>query len=254
MENIAMAQAEAPRFSQATTTGSMLYGQGNELIDAIYSMPLNSKRLLLLGLSKVWYSDPDKSTDPNDPRFKFDVSVQEWESLFGKIEGGSGYWNLDAAAKQLMRNGGLIILKQGMIEKRIFDECRYLFKEGKVRMCFSVAIRDHLVNLIHGDYTPVDLMAVRDIQSVYAIRIYEMCRQFRKTGWREISVHEFRKTMVLEHRYPKFNDLKRRIIEFSIDQIVEHIPEMKGLSCEYLKKEDKRRVTHLRFTFPKDLD
>ena len=48
--------------------------QSNEIIESCYSMPLNEKRLLMLGMSKV---DPIAFPLEDEP-LKIDVTATEW--------------------------------------------------------------------------------------------------------------------------------------------------------------------------------
>jgi plasmid replication initiation protein len=224
------------------------YGQGNVLLNAAYTMPLYCKRLILLGLSKIRYSEGDDSDDA----FTFEVTASDWKAVFG---GTNAYAQMKRACIALNddKPGALWYkTEHGDRGRRWFDEVEYEDKRGLVRMEFARKIRANLRDLAeNGDYTPVDLKAVCALESTYSIRLYEMCRQFRDTGIAIKPVDEFRRAFRLESKYKAFTDLRMRVIEPAIAEINDKTPIGGGLKWKV--KKDGAKITTLVFTFPKHL-
>jgi plasmid replication initiation protein len=222
------------------------YGQGNALLNAAYSMPLNCKRLILLGLSKIDYSGASLAQE----HFTFTVTAKEWQHVFGNQGDTQTYAQMKRAATALMeRPPGAIWLKtdEKTVIRHWFSECSYYDGQGTVRMIFCESIRPNLRNLTHGgDYTKVDLQAVCALTSTYSIRLYEMCRQFKDKGLVIRTIEDFRRTFKLESKYPAFHDLKKRIIEPSVAEIRNNT-ELTSLKWEPIKHGP--RIVRLRFSF-----
>lgn len=222
------------------------YGQGNELIAGIYSMPLDCKRVLLLGLAKV------RHQESKDQPLQFQITAKAWGTLF-QLDKESAYKQLKRAAHKLMRQynpvkvagvGDGPIDPDDYRELVWFDECRYCTRQGYVELCFSDKIRPHITDL-RSDFTLVDLNAVRGMNSVHSIRIYEMLRRYRSTGWMTISIADLRTLFQLERKYTEVNDFKRKVI----DKSIEEINQKTNLQVTYEVKRTGRKITHITFKF-----
>jgi len=72
---------------------------------------------------------------------------------------------------------------------------------------------------------------------VYAIRIYEMCKQFDGTGWLTLEVVELRKRLLLGDKYSRIFDLKKWVLDVAKKQINKNT----DINISYeLRKEGKR--------------
>lgn len=222
------------------------YSQGNELVAGIYSMPLDCKRVLLLGLTKV------RHQGARDQSLRFQITAKSWAQLYG-VDKDSAYKQLKRAAHKLMRQynpvkvagiGNGPIEPEDYREKTWFNECRYCARQGYVELCFSEKIRPHITDL-RSDFTLVDLNAVRSMTSVHSIRIYELLRQYRSTGWFSISIAELRVLFQLEGKYTEYFDFKRKVI----DKAVMEINQRTNLQVTYDTKRTGRKVTDIRFSF-----
>lgn len=226
------------------------YGQGNELIAGIYSMPLDCKRVLLLGLTKV------RHQGPRDQPLQFKITAKAWAQLYG-VEQKSAYQQLQLAAYKLMRQynpvkvgslDGGPIEPNDYVEKVWFDECRYNARQGSIELCFSEKIRPHITDL-RSDFTLVDLNAVRGMTSIHSIRIYELLRQYRSTGWLSISIADLRVLFQLENKYSEYFDFKRKVI----DKAIKEIKDRTNLQVTYETKRTGRKVTDISFRFSERL-
>jgi plasmid replication initiation protein len=235
------------------------YGQSNALVKAAYAMPLYCKRLLILGLSKITYREqPDKN---DDEAFTFTVTIQDWYTAYGDDGGSNGYDQMKKAALKLQSHAEGDIWFKGALEHegiRWFSRCAYPVDENKkgqgyVRMTFSREVRPELTGLTKGGfYSAVDLKAIYTMQSTYSVRLFEMCRSFRDTGFLVLTIEEFRRAFRLEDKYTAYTDLRTKVIEPAVKEANNKHVFDKRLRWTVTKKGNK--VTHLRFTFPKGLD
>ncbi len=80
-------------------------------------------------------------------------------------------------------------------------------------------------------------------KSMYAMRLYEMLKQYLNIGYREFFIDDLRELLILEGKYKLTNEFKRAVIEPAVklinktDLVVE---------TEFIKK--GRKITHVAFT------
>ena len=214
--------------------------QDNQLVTACYRMTLTEKRLLLLGISKV---DSSKMPSRGAP-LEFDITVAEWRSHFGD-DSRSVYKDLDAASKRLMRRQVFLRGRQtGDQLVQWVDRCQYHPGEARISIRFGWTISHYLGGLLE-QFTKVDLLSIRALNSFHSIRLYELLVQFRSTGYRIISLDELRDVLELGPAYSRFADLKRRIIDSAVSEI--NLKTDLVLSWQEVKED--RRVVSLRFFF-----
>ena len=80
---------------------------------------------------------------------------------------------------------------------------------------------------------------------MYSIRLYELCNQFRSTGFRLIAVDDFRFAMDCVKKYPKIAMLKQRVITPSVSEI----NEKSDINISVTEVKRGRKITHFEFTF-----
>lgn len=72
-------------------------------------------------------------------------------------------------------------------------------------------------------YTELGLLEMRDLTSVYAVRIYQTVLQFQysKDRTREVRLEDLRASLGLEDKYPKFGMFNLRVLQPALKQINE---------------------------------
>jgi plasmid replication initiation protein len=124
---------------------------------------------------------------------------------------------------------------------------KYWDGEAKVTLSFSRWIIPYLT-MLHRQFTSYDLNQISQLKTAYAIRFYELLVQFLKTGKRYITLERLREILELEDQYPRFFDLKKRVIEPSILEINTKT----NLTIEWDIKKKGRTITSLVFIFQSD--
>ena len=92
-------------------------------------------------------------------------------------------------------------------------------------------------------FTRYMLEQVLKLKSGYAIRLFELLSQFADLGYRTINVDDFRSALMLEDKYARFSNLKRRII----DPNIEDINEKTELTAKYNVERKGRTPVKLHF-------
>jgi plasmid replication initiation protein len=222
-----------------------LCAAGNEVVNAVYAMPLDCQRFILFALTKIEYLSKDLSREA----FTVEISAQEWGKVFGGDGSGNSYKQLAKIVDRLQHSQAATVkipLAQGYIRMQWADRAEYQSKKGYVRFVFGESIRKHLGDL-RGDYTKMDLIKIRHFKSVYSVRVYMLLAQFRKTGVRIEQVDALREKLDLADKYKLFSALRRNVLDRAVSEIKEHA----GIDVDYALQKNGSTVQAIKFTFPK---
>ena len=200
-----------------TTIEGLKATQDNQLIEACYSMTLNEKRLLLYGISKI---NPSTFPDSSKP-FKFSIDAKEWEEQFG---GDNPYLMLRKACKKIRNKG--VTLHSKTSDPKQPDE-RYLNwfegvdlyrRQSRVVLTFTRGIQIRLAGMLE-QFTTIDLLAISQLNSTHAVRLYELLSQFKSTGYRTMTIEDFRFAMDVVNTNKGTKYLKNQVLNPAIKQI-----------------------------------
>lgn len=213
--------------------------QSNEIIESCYSMPLNEKRLLMIGMSKV---DPMMSTTE---LIKMDITADEWSQFCSES---NPYLMLKRVAEGLRGRYVRFKPETGVIEDANWlDSIKYHEKEGRISIKFGKTIQDRLLSMLK-EFTKTNLSESTALDSFHAVRLYELICQFKgnkQSGWRKISIDDFRFAMNCQDKYLKTKELKRTVINPAIKDINKKTS--LSVTAEDLKR--GRKITGFKFVF-----
>ena len=217
--------------------------QDNQLIEACYTMSLNEKRLLLFGISKI---NPSTFPDVNKP-FKFEMTAQEWKEQFG---GDNPWLMLKRSAKKLM--GRTLTLHSKTTQSNApdetmlnwFEEAKFFNKQGRVLVTFTRSVQVRLAGMLE-QFTTIDLLAVSELTSIHAVRLYELLSQFKSTGYRVMTIEDFRFAMDVVNTNKGTKYLKNQVLNPAMKQL----NEKSDLFCIVEDIKDGRTITGFKFIF-----
>ena len=213
--------------------------QDNQLIEACYSMTLNEKRLLLFGISKI---NPMVFPHPSKP-FKFEITAAEWAEQFG---GDHPWQSLQRSADKLLGRYLTLHLKSKRHIRKIswFEAVDYYPQEGRIVVEFGRNVQIRLAGMLE-QFTTIDLLAVSQLNSTHAVRLYELLSQFKSTGYRTMTVEDFRFAMDVVNTNKGTKYLKNQVLNPAIKQI----NEKSDLFCIVADIKEGVRITGFKFTF-----
>ena len=107
-----------------------------------------------------------------------------------------------------------------LIKMRWVQRIEFTENQSIVALRFSKDILPFISN-VKANFTQYMLSEVSKMQGAYSVRVYELLVQYKTTGERYISIEDFRFMLDLGTRYKQFNDLLKRVIEPSVDEINE---------------------------------
>lgn len=214
--------------------------QDNQLIEACYTMSLNEKRLLLFGISKI---NPSIFPDVNKP-FKFEITAQDWKEQFGD----DNPWRaLKRSCEKLMSRTLTLHSKSNNLDKTMlnwFEEAKFFNKQGRVVVTFTRSVQVRLAGMLE-QFTTIDLLAVSELTSIHAVRLYELLSQFKSTCYRIMSIDDFRFAMDVVDTNKGTKELKRAVLNPAVKQL----NEKSDLFCIVKDIKEGRRITGFKFVF-----
>lgn len=113
---------------------------------------------------------------------------------------------------------------------------------GEVYFGFAPTVRK---TLLHPEYyVLLDLNIIKGLNSKYSIALYENARDYIDTGLPKMELGVFRKLMgVEEKKYKNFADMKKRVIDPSIEEINQKT----DMSISYELSKEGRRFKYIQF-------
>ena len=216
--------------------------QDNQIIEACYSMPLVEKRALLLAISKIDSTQFPKASVP----LRISLDLNEWQKYYPED---NPWRTMRRAVSGLRRRHVTFHPKTGVIEEvNWFASVTYYEGEGYLTMEFSRPMQIRLAGMLE-QFTQVDLLSVSKLKSVYSIRLYELLSQWKSTGYRSMTLEDFRFSMDCQNVYTRLNNLTARVINPAIKEINAKT----GLTITSLENIKRgRRITGLKFHFKVD--
>jgi len=215
--------------------------KSNRLIEAGYKLNLQEQRIILFCITKI------KSKEPL-PSKTFCISASDYAEMFG-IKTKNAYKELKETINSLYNRNVKIYNKESNIEGefRWVQKKLYFNNDGYA----EVTLTDELIPFLselQETFTMYNIENVSGMKSVYAIRMYELLKQFKAFGKRKITLDWLKERLQIENIYSAFADLKRRVI----DPALKEINELSDLSVSYiLDKQNSRKVKEIEFVFHK---
>lgn len=94
-------------------------------------------------------------------------------------------------------------------------------------------------------FTLLDLNFAMQLKSAHSMRMYDMCKQWEKKGFRSISIDNFRDEFGCKDKYPLTHDLKRYILGVAKKELDATSP----VSFDFQFEKVGRKVVNIHFTF-----
>lgn len=185
--------------------------KANNFVQASYSMTLDEMRILSLTLGVFNPKNPSKRG--------FDFTVAEFCKHFPEVNPDIAYTQVrNAVLKISKRWVTLVDNEHELTEVALIHKRSYFKKEGR----FYIEFHDELIPYIselHDNYTKYQLVNIGAFSSTHSIRLYELCSQYRDTGWRQTSVDELKDWLQVSDKYDRYNNFSQRVLTPAIDEI-----------------------------------
>ena len=214
----------------------------NALINASYYLSLTEQRLILLAIIQA---RAEKMTSSNE----FKVQVSSYINAFG-VERSTAYEALQKAVDTLINRRfsyyRIVNDQQEKVTTNWVQSVAYATNESYIKIQFTDAVMP-LITQLEKHFTSYQLEQVKDLSSIYAIRLYELMMQWRSSGkTQQIPIDELRYKLGIEPgQYKQMVNFKTKVLDFAIDQINEHT----DIKASYEQHKEGRSITGFTFTF-----
>ncbi|MBP8020273.1 MAG: replication initiation protein [Agitococcus sp.] len=217
--------------------------KSNHLIEASYYLTLNEQRVILLAIAQIYRKEGIQMTD------LFRVCARDFAKQFDlKLDG--VYQELIKVTDKLYERS--IIINQPdpnnpklkKTKTRWISSISYMPDDGVLLLSFAQAVIPYLT-LLQKEFTQYKLAFVSQMSSIYAIRLYELLKQWGNIGKREVSLEWLKKQFEIDNKYDTLFNFKTRVLEPALTQINAH----SDLQVSYTQRKTGRVVTHFTFVF-----
>lgn len=214
----------------------------NALINASYYLSLTEQRLILLAIIQA---RAEKMTSSNE----FKVKVSSYINAYG-VADATAYEAIQKATETLRaRYFTFERVVDGEPERVVSNwvqSIAYAENSSYIKIKFTDDVMP-LITKLEKHFTSYQLEQVKDLSSIYAIRLYELMMQWRSSGQtQQIPIDELRYKLGIEpDQYQKMSNFKDKVLDVAIDQINEHT----DIKASYDQHKEGRSITGFTFTF-----
>lgn len=179
-----------------------LVTKSNKLIEANYKLGVVEQKIILCLASNIQPTDNDFKT--------YTLPIKEFNSLLG-LKGTPKYTELRKITRDLMQKVFEVRINKKVIQVAWLSYVAYNESEGTIDIRFDPFLRPYLLEL-KKEFTSYKLENVVKLKSSYAIRIYELLKQYEKIQERTIPLDDLRKMLGAEDIYPAYGNFKQRVL------------------------------------------
>jgi len=227
--------------------GKLKVNKNNDMVTSRACFSLMENRVILYGVSLV---NPKKDDFP----LSYMIEVERFAKMFDLCVDRL-YSELKTDILQKMRKRSMTVRKQKIVNgevvgyfNRAFNFVQYADyedNEGYLKITFDPESKPFLHNLTEN-YTSYYLDCVSKFKSNYSIRFFEWCvmRLNQNNGEKtslDLTLDEIRERLDLVSNYPKYGDLKRKVIKKAIDEINSYKEDC-GISIQIIDNKPEHKL------------
>uniref|UniRef100_UPI00402AD8A0 replication initiation protein n=1 Tax=Bacillus sp. DX2.2 TaxID=3073452 RepID=UPI00402AD8A0 len=210
-----------------------IVSKSNTLIEANSRLNLVEQKMLLCLASNI---------EPNDRDFKtYTFPIKHFHDLLG-LSGSTKYSELSKITKELLSKVIEIRAGEELIQVSWLSSAIYNRNKGTIDMRFDPLLKPFLLEL-SSKFTSYRLANVVKLKSTYAIRIYELLKQYEDLKERTISLENLRYYLDAMDVYPNYANFKQRVLKPSQKELNQKT----DISFEFEEIKLGRKVQKIRF-------
>lgn len=213
---------------------SKLIVKHNDFIEAKYNLTLTELKIIAKLSSMIQKDDDDFKS------YKFTA-----KELLDDLKLNNNYDDLRDSIKKLLTRLIIIKTEKSVLATTFLSSAEY-FNDSTVELSFDKKLKPYLLQL-KKDFTMYQFENVVALSSFYAIRIYELCKQYEKIKERKIDVIQLKEILEIENKYKKYNDFKKYVLEIAEREINEKT----DIHISFEEIKTSRKVTSIKFNIVK---
>lgn len=223
------------------TSNKDLVCHANQLTEARYTLSVVEQRLILSMIAKI---------SPDDTALKpYQIALADFPRLLN-IRSRDIYTDIKQLLKQLSARVLEIEKGEGYLVINWISSAEYLPESQAIELCFDQKLMPYLINL-KEQFTLYGLAIIIQFQSIYAIRLYQLLKQYEAIGHRTFELSELRTSLGIDpDKYPEFKEFKRRVLnqakkEFETTTDAGNKSDI-SFDCQFTR--EGRRITRVHFS------
>ena len=215
---------------------SMIAVQHNNLVTAKYSMTLQQKRIMIWLISQI---------QPNDIEFKEHILDIKTLINICKLSGESSYKEIKKITFSLIEKGVRIIdISNNQYDKEI--QVSWLssadYDQGRVKLSFNPKLKPYLLQL-KQKFTSINLLDLMQFKSIYAIRIYELLKQYEVIGERTLLITDIKEYCGIKIKLNTYPNFEKRVLLISQREI----NNKSDIKFEFKRIKESRKFVAIKF-------
>ena len=218
----------------------------NALIQASYTLDLVEQRLMLLAIMEA--RETGKGIAPDS---LLQIHAHSYAEHFD-VNKETAYTVMKDASKGLFDRYVTYHDKNPKTGKDRSFHCRWVDKIGYEKETGIVYLRfTHdvvpLITRLEQQFTSYDIEQISNLNSAYAIRLYELLIQWRSVGKTPLfDLQQFRQQLGVEPvQYKTMSNFKKYVLDFAVQQVNEHT----DITVKYDQHKQGRVITGFTFNF-----
>ena len=218
----------------------------NDFIEASLNLDLVEQRLIFLAIIKARKHSDDVA---ETLKSEFIIHANDYVKVFN-VERHTAYESLKNGVKGLLDAKFLYRYenKNNNVAQRGYNLAswvEYVDNEACVTIKFSPDVVPLIIGL-NNKFTSYELQQIVNLQSRYAVRLYEMLIRWRDTGKLIISLEDLRFGLGIQKaEYQLMSNFKSRVLDLAITQINQYT----DIEAIYEQKKNGRKIIGFEFTF-----
>ncbi|PKJ52624.1 replication initiation protein [Bacillus sp. SN10] len=210
-----------------------IVSKSNALIEANSRLNLIEQKMLLCLASNI---------EPNDRDFKtYTFPIKQFHDLLG-LNGSAKYTELSKITKELLSKVIEIRVGEDLLQVSWLSSAIYNKNKGTIDMRFDPLLKPFLLEL-SNKFTSYRLANIVKLKSTYAIRIYELLKQYEDIKERTISLKNLRYYLDAINVYPNYANFKQRVLKPSQKEL----DQKTDISFDFEEIKLGRKVQKIRF-------
>lgn len=207
--------------------------KGNPLIEAKFELTPIQTKLFLFLLAKL-----DTTKNSFEPMI---VVVKDFQKFIGS-KGDSLYHHLKKEVEKMI--GKRVYYKDDGVElnSSLISGYMYLEKEGAFLVEFPSLLKPYLLQL-KENFTVIDIRNILGLDSSYAMRFYEICKEKERFKTFEYTVEHLKEMFSIESKYKNYFDFKMKVIVQARNELKEN----SELYFDFDEIKQGKKVVSLRF-------
>lgn len=218
--------------------------KSNKLVQALQSLTLSEARLIQLAIIDA--RETGKGLTPAHP---LELNAARYARAFN-ISNDAAYLSLAEAEETLFKRQFTIENEDGSVTKsRWIQDANYKKGEGRILLTLTRILIEQVTKIdgFETYFTSYHLKQTAKFKSIYAVRLYELLKQWKSVGRTPIfNIQKFREQLGIGiNEYSRVEAFKRRVLDVALQQI----NEFSDIEAKYTQHKKGKSISGFSFNF-----